>query len=121
MQQSVRKNMPAGQFIKTVFNTFSKNLLDIITILFTIHSFLGVGNPIISLISMLALGFFSIAIVKVTSSFTSGSKMKWIDAIKSSFKNPIFPLSVFMIQNFTIFFGTRFFAPIGIVLSIFFL
>ncbi|WP_300348182.1 hypothetical protein [Clostridium sp.] len=122
MQQSVRKNMPAGQFIKTVFNTFSKNLLDIITItiLFTIPSFLGAGNPIISVISMLALGFFSIAIVKVTSSFTSGSKMKWIDAIKSSFKDPIFPLSVFMIQNFTISFGTRFFAPIGIVLSIFF-
>lgn len=122
MQQSVRKNMPTGQFIKTVFNIFSKNLLDIVTItvLFTIPSFLGSGNPIVAIISMLALGFSSIAIVKVTSSFTSGNKLKWMESIKASFKDPVFPLGVFMIQNFAISFGTRLFAPIGIVLSIFF-
>lgn len=122
MQQSVRKNMPTGQFIKTVFNIFSKNLLDIVTItvLFTIPSFLGVGNPIVAIISMFALGFSSIAIVKVTSSFTSGNKLTWMESIKASFKDPVFPLGVFMIQNFAISFGTRLFAPIGIVLSIFF-
>ena len=52
--------------------------------------------------------------------FIRGEKVSWIETIKSAFKNPLFPLGVFLIQNFAVSLGSSIFAPLGIVISIFF-
>lgn len=123
MEQNVRKKISVGQFLKSVFNIFIKNLVDIaiVSVLFAIPAFMGRGNTIFAVISIFSLGFSSIAIIKLANNFINGKKISWIEAIKSSFKNPIFPLGVFMIQNFAVSLGSSIFAPAGIILSIFFI
>lgn len=123
MEQNLRKKIPVGQFLKSVFNIFIKNIVDIaiISILFAIPALIGRGNTIFAVISIFSLGFSSISIIKLANNFINGKKMSWLETVKASFKNPIFPLGVFMIQNFAISLGSSIFAPAGIILSIFFI
>ncbi|EGT3615446.1 hypothetical protein FHH43_04260 [Clostridium perfringens] len=123
MEQNMSKKSSVGQFLKSVFNIFIKNLVDIamISVIFAIPALIGRGNTIFSVISIFSLGFSSIAIIKLVNNFINGKKISWIETIKSSFKNSIFPLGVFMIQNFAISLGSSIFAPAGIILSIFFI
>ncbi|MFQ6847699.1 MAG: hypothetical protein ACLRSC_01715, partial [Clostridium perfringens] len=81
---------------------------------------IGRGNAIFSVIGIFSLGFSSIAIIKLANNFIRGEKISWIETIKSAFKNPLFPLGVFLIQNFAVSLGSSIFAPLGIVISIFF-
>ena len=122
MDQNINKKLSVGQFLKSVFNIFIKNLGDIaiISVLFALPTIIGRGNAIFSVIGIFSLGFSSIAIIKLANNFIRGEKVSWIETIKSAFKNPLFPLGVFLIQNFAVSLGSSIFAPLGIVISIFF-
>ncbi|HII4525117.1 TPA: hypothetical protein ACY4UK_002280 [Clostridium perfringens] len=122
MDQNINKKLSVGQFLKSVFNIFIKNLGDIaiISVLFALPTIIGIGNAIFSVIGIFSLGFSSIAIIKLANNFIRGEKVSWIETIKSAFKNPLFPLGVFLIQNFAVSLGSSIFAPLGIVISIFF-
>lgn len=122
MEQNINKKLSVGQFLKSVFNIFIKNLSDIaiISVLFALPTIIWRGNAIFSVIGIFSLGFSSIAIIKLANNFIRGEKVSWIETIKSSFKNPLFPLGVFLIQNFAVSLGSSIFAPLGIVISIFF-
>ena len=105
MDQNINKKLSVGQFLKSVFNIFIKNLGDIaiISVLFALPTIIGRGNAIFSVIGIFSLGFSSIAIIKLANNFIRGEKVSWIETIKSAFKNPLFPLGVFLIQNFAVF------------------
>ncbi|MDV5107053.1 hypothetical protein R2R32_15405 [Clostridium perfringens] len=109
MDQNINKKLSVGQFLKSVFNIFIKNLGDIaiISVLFALPTIIGRGNAIFSVIGIFDLGFSSIAIIKLANNFIRGEKVSWIETIKSAFKNPLFPLGVFLIQNFVCFFRLK--------------
>ncbi|MGG5463217.1 hypothetical protein [Clostridium sp. B9] len=123
MKKNIRNKMSVGQFIKSTFNIIKSNLLDIvfISVLFAIPAILIGRIGILSFLSIFCSGFSAIAIIKLVNSFARGTKLTWVETIKESFKNPIFPLGVFIIQTFVVSFGSGIFAPLGIVLQVFFI
>ena len=59
MDQNINKKLSVGQFLKSVFNIFIKNLGDIaiISVLFALPTIIGRGNAIFSVIGIFSLGF----------------------------------------------------------------
>lgn len=121
MEQKINKKLSVGQFLKAVFSIFIKNLgsIAIISILFAIPTLLG-GNPIFAFIGIFSLAISSIAIIRLANNFINGEKVSWLETVKSAFKNPVFPIGVFLIQNLAVSLGSSIFAPLGIVISLFF-
>lgn len=122
MEQKTNKKLSVSQFLKSAFSIFIKNLgvIAIISTLFAIPTMLGVANVIFAFIGIFTLGFSSIAIIKLVNNYTKGEKVSLVESIKSAFKNPIFPLGIFLIQNLLVSVGANIFAPLGIIISLFF-
>lgn len=123
MKKNIKNKMSVGEFMKATFNIIKSNLVDIvfISILFAIPTMVVGRLGLLSFLSIFCSGFSAIAIIKLVNNSAKGIKLTWIETIKESFKNPIFPLGVFIIQNFVVSFAAGIFAPLAIVLQVFFI